>query len=94
MVKKILELIDKIDDEKGLKVIYERAWKRRKMVADKKANKIGWYVTQKVRMKKEHQNSRPFDAIGTVEKENPKKLVVCFEGIATYNVPKSMVDPV
>jgi hypothetical protein len=86
----ILGELHRCNDEDALNKIYELARQRRDSVRNANANRIGWAVGQKVQLKPEHQNSRPYDEIGTVEKVNPKKLHIDFNGVK-WNVPKTMV---
>ena len=48
-------------------------------------------VGDDVQLLLEHQNSKPYDTVGKIIKINPKKFKVEFEGLGTWNIPKTMV---
>jgi len=88
----VLMLIKDIENLDALKTIHTAAFNKRQRLRNIEANTLGWFVTQKVILKEEHQDRKPFDKIGTVLKVNPVKVRVNFGEYGIYNVPKTMLE--
>jgi hypothetical protein len=89
----IIREIAQITDDKDLEEIQSYSFERRRTLDRAKADTIGWRVGQQVKMKREHQNTRPYGETGTVTKVNSVKLKVRFLN-NNWNIPKTMLDPV
>jgi hypothetical protein len=90
MMKAMLE-VNKCKTSEAMGQLKTLVQDQYKVLAEREANQMGWFVGQKVQMKTQHQDRKPYDAEGVVRKVNPKKLIVNFDGIATYTVPKTML---
>ena len=86
----ILDELHVCDDEDALNKIYDLVKMKRENVKQANADRFPWAVGQSVQLKPEHQNRKPYDAIGEITKINPKKLVIRF-GMVLWAVPKTMV---
>ena len=87
--------IKKLNSAEALKQVKSMVVELHRAKANQAAQTMGWFVGQKVKMKPEHHNRKPYDAIGKIVKVNPKKLKVKFEGdYRFWNIPKTMIDSV
>ena len=94
LFEEVVEKIGKIRDVEKLREINRIAIVQLKLIRDIKANLINWAVGQKVKMKEEHQNKKPWGNEGTVTKVNSKTLIVDFGELRKYKVSKLMLDSV
>jgi len=91
----VLSEINKMTDIEKLRTINLRICDRIRELRIREANSINWYIGQKVRLKPKHQNSRPFNKIGIVEKVNSVRLKVRFDKEPlVWNIPKTMLETV
>ena len=83
--------IKKLKTAEALRQIYELAKEQYEYARNKEANAMGWFIGQKVQLKSHLNNKKPYDAIGIVQKINPKKLIVRV-GMENWTIPKTMLQ--
>jgi hypothetical protein len=88
--KEVVEFINGSVSADELIEIYRLAHERFKLVG----RHILFNVTDKVRMKPEFQNRRPYGEIGSIMKVNNAKVKVNFGSQGLWNVDKSCLERV
>jgi len=83
-----------ITDVETLRRIGKAAYDKANTLREMQANCISWHTGQQVQLKTQHQGRKPYNQVGTVEKVNPKKLKVRYEGFSIWNIPKTMLQVV
>lgn len=69
------------------------AYTQKRDIKRRKADGISWHVGQEVKLKPEHQSTRPYDEVGIVKKVNIVKIRVEFLS-GVWTIPKTMLDVV
>jgi len=93
VMTEILSKLVTITDPICLDKIQKTAFSRKKDVRRSNAmvETASWKVNDEVQMKPEHRSRKPYGAKGKIVRINRVKMVVSFEGFATYTVPKPML---
>jgi len=94
LLKEVVEKIELLNDEDEILEINKIAIDRLRFIRNSKIGFIYFKVGQKVKMKEEHQNKKPWGNEGTVTKVNSKTLIVDFGELRKYKVSKLMLDSV
>jgi len=86
MSQKLVDEIMTMTDVEDLRRVADVAKQRISNLAS-----VNIRVGDKVQMAPEHRSRKPYDAIGTIDKVNPKKFKVNFGNMGCWNVPHSMI---
>ena len=93
--QEIIKEMAKLTNPADLKAIQIYSFERYKTLTRANADLIGWHPGQRVQLKPEHRNRKPWDAKGTVKKVNSVKLIVKFDDFpAEWTVPKTILQEV
>ena len=88
----ILKQIDEMADVDTLTNIINVARDRKNYLLA--SNTRSWSVGDKVKLQKEHQGRKPYDAEGKIVKINLKNIKIDFGVFGRWNVPKTMLQKV
>ena len=92
MMTAMLE-VKKCNTAEAMSQVCKLAQERYKFLRNKEANSVGWFVGQKVKLLPIYRHKRPYDDVGTVQKINPKKLIVLIDNVR-WTIPKTMLESV